>query len=121
MQRLLDRSHKRLLAWKASLGWMLGASLWLWALSGSSPVVASDPVTEAIRSFTVGEDLRDLQDPPKTFTAEITDSRILDITEVRVGLNLVGVSSGAGFASEMVVSLNKDFSATAILLNSRLC
>ena len=117
MQRLLDRSHKRLLAWKAFLGWMLGASLWLWALSGSSPVVAGDPVIEAIRSFTVGEDLRDLQDPPTVFTAEITDSRILDITEVRVGLNLVGVSSGAGFASEMVVSLNKDLSATAILLN----
>ncbi|NCW28423.1 MAG: glycosyltransferase, partial [Verrucomicrobia bacterium] len=34
----------------------------------------------------------DLQDPPTVFTAEITDSRILDITEVRVGLNLVGVS-----------------------------
>ncbi len=117
MQRLLDRTHIRLLSWKAFLGWMLGASLWLWALSGSSPVVAGDPVIEAIRSFTVGEDLRDLQDPPTVFTAEITDSRILDITEVRVGLNLVGVSSGAGFASEMVVSLNKDLSATAILLN----
>ncbi|MEN9547260.1 MAG: hypothetical protein RLZZ356_1992, partial [Verrucomicrobiota bacterium] len=37
MQRLLDRTHIRLLSWKAFLGWMLGASLWLWALSGSSP------------------------------------------------------------------------------------
>lgn len=117
MQRLLDRSHKRLLAWRASPGWMLGVSLWLWAMSACLSVVASDPVVEAIRSFTVGEGIRDLQDPPKVFTAEITDSRILDITEVRVGLNLVGVSFGAGFASEMVVSLNKDLSATAILLN----
>jgi hypothetical protein len=117
MQRLPYNLLKRLLARKASLVWMLGASLWLWTVSSSSPLIAGDPVVEAIRSFAVGEDLRDLQDPPKTVTAEITDSRILDITEVRVGLNLVGVSSGAGFASEMVVSLNKDFSATAMLLN----
>ena len=44
MQRLLDNSLKRLLARKASLVWMLGASLWLWAMSSSSPLVAGDPI-----------------------------------------------------------------------------
>jgi hypothetical protein len=83
----------------------------------SMRVIASESMVEAVRTYAVGVDLQDLQDPPKVFSVEVSDSRILDITEVRVGLNLVGIPSGSGFASEIFVSINKDFSATAVLLN----
>lgn len=95
------------------LRWVLAAAMACLSLRLS----ASESVVEAVRTYAVGVDLLDLQDPPKVFAAEVSDSRILDITEVRVGLNLVGGSPGSGFASEMFVSLNKDFSATAVLLN----
>ena len=117
MQRLLDRSIKWLFGRNEAQCSLLGSLLVLWVSAGGAPVAASESVVETTRTFTVGENLQDLQDPPKVFTAEISDSQILDITEVRVGLNLVGVSSGSGFASEMFVSLNKDLSATAVLLN----
>ncbi len=74
-------------------------------------------ITEATRTYTVGYTLGDLVDPPVTFEQTVTDSTITSLTEVRVGLHLVGVSPGAGWASEMYVSLNRDLTATSVLLN----
>jgi MYXO-CTERM domain-containing protein len=73
-------------------------------------------ITEPTRTFLVGTDIADLQDPPVNFLQTISDSSILSITQVQVGLNLVG-RDGGGFASEMFVSLNKDLSLTSILVN----
>ena len=117
MQRLLDRFIQRLFGRNDALYWALGSALVVWASAAVGRVAAGEPIIETTRSFAVGENLEDFQDPPKVFAAEISDSRILDITEVRVGLNLVGISPGSGFASELFVSLNKDLSATAVLLN----
>jgi hypothetical protein len=61
--------------------------------------------------------LGDLVDPPMTFEQTVTDSTITSLTEVRVGLHLVGVNAGEGWASEMYVSLNQDLTRTAVLLN----
>jgi hypothetical protein len=77
----------------------------------------SDAIVEATRTFVVGQAILDVQDPPRVFAAEVTDSMIVDLTEVRVGLHLVGAPSGGGFASEMYVSITKDLAATAVLLN----
>ena len=74
-------------------------------------------VTDPTRLFLVGQDIYDVQNPPAFFTESITDSVITSLTEVSVGLRLVGVAPGSGFASEMFVSLNKDLGKTAILLN----
>jgi hypothetical protein len=74
-------------------------------------------ITEATRTYTVGYTLGDLVDPPVTFEQTVTDSTITSLTEVRVGLHLVGVSAGEGFASDMYVSLNRDLTATSVLLN----
>ncbi len=73
-------------------------------------------ITEPTRNFVVGVDLADLSDPPENFLAVIDDSAIASLTEVRVGLHLVGRGDG-GFASEMYVALNKDLSVTSVLLN----
>jgi len=74
-------------------------------------------ITEPARVFTVGYTLEDFQDPPALFVQTISDSSILQLTEVRVGLNLVGATGGGGFASEIFVSLTKDLGASAVLLN----
>ena len=73
-------------------------------------------ITEPTRTFTVGTDIADLQDPPVSFLQIISDSSIASLTRVEVGLNLVGRGSG-GFAGEMFVSLNKDLSLTSVLVN----
>ena len=78
---------------------------------------AGSVVVDATRTFQVGQNLKDLQDPPLVLSAQITDSTIVDLTDVRVGLHLVGNPSGQGFASEIFVSLNKDLAVTSILLN----
>ena len=78
---------------------------------------AGGVVVDATRSFTVGKNLLDLQDPPLTVSAVITNSPIKILTEVKVGLHLVGEPSGRGFASEIYVSLNKDLQVSSILLN----
>lgn len=61
----------------------------------------------------------DYQEPPKVFLQTISTSQILYITKVEVRLKLAGrpANTGSGFASEMFVSLNKDFDQTAVLLN----
>lgn len=74
-------------------------------------------ITEPTRLFTVGVDIPDLQDPPLSFLQTVTDSAIVSLTRVEVGLRLVGHPVGSGFASEMFVSLNKDLALTSILLN----
>jgi hypothetical protein len=74
-------------------------------------------ITEPARVYTVGYTLEDFQDPPALFVQTISDSSILQLTEVRVGLNLVGATGGGGFAGEIFVSLTKDLGASAVLLN----
>lgn len=90
-----------------------------WAIGLLMPVHCFGQVvfTEPPRTWSVGYDIPDLQDPPVTFQIVIADSAILQITDIQVGLRLQGTTPGAGFASEMFVSLNKDLGASAILLN----
>jgi hypothetical protein len=82
----------------------------------SFPVAWAGIITEATRTFTVGTDIADVQDPPVSFLQTITDSGIASLTRVDIGLNLVGRDSG-GFAGEMFVSLNKNLSLTSVLAN----
>jgi hypothetical protein len=74
-------------------------------------------ITEPVRVYTVGYTLEDFQDPPAFFVQTIADSSILQLTEVQVGLHLVGATAGGGFAGEIFVSLTKDLGASAVLLN----
>ncbi len=74
-------------------------------------------ITEPARVYTVGYTLEDFQDPPAFFVQTIADSSILQLTEVQVGLHLVGATAGGGFAGEIFVSLTKDLGASAVLLN----
>ncbi len=75
-----------------------------------------DVITEPTRFYAVGFDIPDHQDPPLNFEVTILDSTIFSVTEVRVGLNLVG-RNGGGFASEMYVALSHNSSATSVLIN----
>lgn len=93
-----------------------------WACVGvagamASVVAQAGVITEVTRTYTVGYVLGDVEDPPLTFEQTVTDSTITSLTEVRVGLHLVGVNPGEGWASEMYVSLNQDLTRTAVLLN----
>lgn len=54
---------------------------------------------------------------PETFTQTISGSAIKQITEVRVGLHLIGATAGGGWAGDMFVSLNRGGFQTSILLN----
>ncbi len=55
---------------------------------------------------------------PLTLTQTIGDSAILSLTEVQLSLRLVGSTGDLGWAGDLFVSLNYDFTpATAILLN----
>lgn len=82
----------------------------------ASAAVSAAVITEPTRFFAVGYDLADLEFVPVTFLQSINDSAIVSLTEVRVGLHLVG-RDGGGFAGEMNVQLNRDLSATSVLLN----
>ena len=87
--------------------------LWMaWTLAQAGGVVV-----DATRTFSVSKTLSDLQDPPLTVSATITNSPIKILTEVKVGLHLVGSPLGRGFASEIYVALNKDLEVSSILLN----
>jgi MYXO-CTERM domain-containing protein len=88
------------------------AAVLLAAITASAAII-----TEPIRTYSVGYDLADLQDPPVFFLQTIGDSAILSLTDVQVGLHLVGTTEGSGFAGDMFVSLTKDLSLTSILLN----
>jgi len=85
-------------------------------LLAAVPAAQAVPTVEPTRTFTVGTDIADIQDPPVSFLQTVTDSTIVSLTKVEVGLVLVSRGAG-GFASEMYVSLNKDFGATSLLLN----
>lgn len=87
------------------------------ALSFATASTPASLITEPERIFNVNQDIADLQNPGATFLQTITDSSVLILTDVRVGLHLVGITDGAGFASEMFVSINKDLADTSILLN----
>jgi hypothetical protein len=87
------------------------------ALLASATLLPADIITEATRTFTVNQTINDPQDPPQVFLQTISDSSISSITEVDIGLNLVGTPAGNGFASDMFVSLNQNLSLTSILLN----
>ena len=63
MLNLLDRFTQRLFNCNDSLWWLLGLAVVFGASSVGAVVTASEPVVETIRSFTVGENLQDLQDP----------------------------------------------------------
>lgn len=86
------------------------------ALLAVSPTAHAVVIVEPTRTFTVGTDIADIQDPTVSFLRTVSDSSIISLTKVEVGLTLVGRGSG-GFAGEMFVSLNKDLGATASLLN----
>lgn len=72
-------------------------------------------ITEPTRTFTVGQAILDVQDPPRVFSQVIADSTITSLTEVRVAFRLQGDPDG--FASEMYVSLTKDVNLVSVLLN----
>lgn len=91
--------------------------LWLqlaMCLTGGA-CVTGGVITEPTRTFTVGDAIFDVQDPPRVFSQIITDSTITSLTEVRVGFRLLGDPDG--FASEMYVSLTKDVRLVSVLLN----
>ena len=73
-------------------------------------------IVEPTRTFDVGTDIADLQDPTVSFLQTVDDSAILSLTKVEVGLHLVGRGTG-GFAGEMFVSLNRNLGTSATLLN----
>lgn len=81
-----------------------------------TPAANAAIVLEPTRTFVVEADIADVQDPPSTFLQTISDSSIILLTRVEVGLNLVGRDTG-GFAGEMFVSLNRNLGASAVLLN----
>jgi hypothetical protein len=87
------------------------------ALICSAAVASAQTITEATRTFSVNATIDDPADPPMLFTQVITDSAILSLTKVEVGLHLVGTPADNGFASDMFVSLNLDLSPTSVLLN----
>jgi hypothetical protein len=82
----------------------------------ASPALANI-ITEPPRHYSFAYTLADLEDPPQSFALAVSDSAITSLTQVRVGLQLSGATPGSGFASEMFVSLTKDFSLTSVLLN----
>ena len=85
-------------------------------LLAAAPTASAVVVIEPTRTFTVGTDIADIQDPTVSFLQTVSDSAIISLTKVEVGLTLVGRGSG-GFAGEMFVSINKDLGSTASLLN----
>ena len=86
-------------------------------LATTTTLVRADIITEATRTFTVNQTIADPQDPPQLFLQTISDSAILSLTRVDIGLHLVGTPADNGFASDMFVSLNQNLSLTSILLN----
>ena len=89
----------------------------LLGLSLAAVPAMADVVTEPARTWSVGYVLDDLQDPPASFVLTVSDSAIRSLTQVEVGLRLVGVAPGCGCAGEMFVSLTRDLGRTSILLN----
>ena len=78
-------------------------------------------ITEPTRTFAVtppAGNIPDVQNPGMVFQQTVLDSLILQLTDVVVGLHLVGQSEGTGWASEIHVLLNRDLGPnSATLLN----
>ena len=73
-----------------------------------------------LHTFNVGAPSGSIPDDltPVTFSQTITGSPIFSLTEVRVGLKLVGDPVGQGWAGDLFGSLNLDFGGqTSVLLN----
>ena len=87
------------------------------ALICSAGACSAQNITEATRTFTVNTAIDDPSDPPMVFTATVSDSSILSLTRVEVGLRLVGAPADNGFASDIFLSLNLDLGPTSVLLN----
>jgi hypothetical protein len=98
---------KNIGAGRMGLGVCLGAWLFVPSVLGQT----------FSRTYTVGELIGDVQDPARVFEVVVNGSGIDRLTEVKVGLKLVGATAGGGFASEMVVMLTKDLTTTSVLLN----
>lgn len=86
-----------------------------WAMFTATPQAAI--VIESTRTFLVNQSLNDLVDPPILLQETVSDSIITSLTEVRVGLHLVGVGPGEGWAGDIYVALNRNLTATSVLLN----
>jgi len=88
------------------------------ALLGVLPALNAAVITESY-TFNVGSTAGDIPDSGSaTFSQLISASQIVQLTEVRVTLDLKGTSAAPGFASDMFVSLNRDLGTqTAVLLN----
>lgn len=85
------------------------------ACAAMVPEARAQVLVERVRTFAVGETLGDMEDPPRVFAGTVSGTGIVSLTEVKVGLRLVGAPDG--FASEMVVMLTKDLQRTSVLLN----
>ena len=85
------------------------------ALLGVLPALNAAVITESY-TFNVGSTSGDIPDGGSTtFSQLVSASQIVQLTEVRVSLDLKGT---AGFAGDMFVSLNRDLGTqTAVLLN----
>ncbi len=88
------------------------------ALLGVLPALNAAVITESY-TFNVGSTAGDIPDPGSaTFSQLISASQIVQLTEVRVSLDLKGTSAAPGWAGDMFVSLNRDLGTqTAVLLN----
>ena len=86
------------------------------AVLAAAPSAHAVVIIEPTRTFSVGTDIADIQDPTVSFLQTVSDSAIVSLTKVEVGLHLVGRGVG-GYAGEMFVSLNKDLGSSASLLN----
>ncbi len=88
------------------------------ALLGVLPALNAAVITESY-TFNVGSTAGDIPDfGSATFSQLISASQIVQLTEVRVSLDLKGTSAAPGWAGDMFVSLNRDLGTqTAVLLN----
>jgi hypothetical protein len=85
----------------------------------SSWTTALAAVVSQTFTFQVGGSAGTVSDAgiPLTLSQTIAGSEITTLSEVRVGLNLQGTTSGAGWAGDLFVSLNRAGIATSVLQN----
>lgn len=89
------------------------------AVAGTGLTASAAVVIESY-TFTVGSPTGNLRDNGSSsiFSQTISTSEITSLTEVKVGLHLVGNPVGGGWAGDIFASLNVNFGAqSAVLLN----
>ena len=88
------------------------------ALLGVLPALNAAVITESY-TFNVGSTAGDIPDGGSTTLSQLVSaSQIVQLTEVRVSLDIKGTSAAPGWAGDMFVSLNRDLGTqTAVLLN----